>query len=256
MTTLLANIGRLVLDFLAEVGGVSKLLGQIIVQGRHLFRDRRLLLEQAMEVGYLSLPLVLLVGVFTGAVSAWQGNYQFEGYIPLRFLGVSVYKGVVIELGPVLTALIIAGRVGASIAAELGTMKVTEQIDALESLAINPIRFLAAPRFFANVVMMPVLVTLADFIAVIGAFVVANGFLGISSATFFTEIPRHFWLYDISAGLLKALVFGGITALMGCYIGFNAEGGAEGVGNATIQSFVWSCLLILASDFLLAMLLF
>lgn len=256
MTAFLANIGRLALDFFAEVGRVTGLLGQIIRQGRFLIRDRRLVIDQALNVGYLSLPLVLLVGIFTGAVSAWQGNYQFEGYIPIRFLGISVYKGVIIELGPVLTALIIAGRVGASIAAELGTMKVTEQIDALESLAINPVRYLASPRFFANVIMMPVLVTLADFIAVIGAFVVANGFLGISAGTFFNEIPRHFWLYDIGAGLLKALVFGGITALMGCYIGFNAEGGAEGVGNATIRAFVWSCLLILASDFLLALILF
>lgn len=256
MTAFVANIGRLALDFLAEVGRVTQLLGQIIRQGRYLVRDRRLVVDQAMNVGYLSLPLVLLVGIFTGAVSAWQGNYQFEGYIPIRFLGISVFKGVIIELGPVLTALIIAGRVGASIAAELGTMKVTEQIDALESLAINPVRYLASPRFFANVVMMPVLVTLADFIAIIGAYVVANGFLGISPSTFFNEIPRHFWLYDIAAGLLKAFVFGGITALMGCYIGFNAEGGAEGVGNATIRAFVWSCLLILASDFLLALLLF
>ena len=256
MTTFLALIGRLTLAFLSETGRAGILLGQILVEGRNLIRDRKLLIEQAMDVGYRSLPLVLLVGVFTGAVSAWQGNYQFEGYIPIRFLGVSVFKGVVIELGPVLTALIIAGRVGASIAAELGTMKVTEQIDALESLAISPVRYLATPRFFANVFMMPALVTLADFIAVMGAFVVANGFIGISTATFFNEIPKHFWLYDIAAGLLKSVVFGGITALMGCYIGFNAEGGAEGVGNATIRAFVWSCLLILASDFLLAMLLF
>jgi len=256
LTTILALIGRLTLAFLSETGRAGILLGQILVEGRNLIRDHKLLIEQAMDVGYRSLPLVLLVGVFTGAVSAWQGNYQFEGYIPIRFLGVSVFKGVVIELGPVLTALIIAGRVGASIAAELGTMKVTEQIDALESLAISPVRYLATPRFFANVVMMPALVTLADFIAVVGAFVVANGFIGISTATFFNEIPKHFWLYDIGAGLLKSVVFGGITALMGCYIGFNAEGGAEGVGNATIRAFVWSCLLILASDFLLAMLLF
>jgi phospholipid/cholesterol/gamma-HCH transport system permease protein len=256
VTNFLARVGRATLNFLYQVGEVSRLLGQIFYQARHLFRDRRLWLEQAMDVGYLSLPLVLVVGIFTGAVSAWQGNYQFEGYIPIRFLGVSVFKGVIIELGPVLTALIIAGRVGGSIAAELGTMKVTEQIDALESLAINPVRYLAAPRFFANVFMMPILVTLADFVAMAGAFAVASGFLNISSATFFNEIPRHFWIYDIVAGEVKALVFGGITALMGCYIGFNAEGGAEGVGNATIRSFVWSCLLILASDFLLAMLLF
>ncbi len=256
MVGLIALIGRVGLKFLAETGAVTVLFGQILLQAKNLFRDRYLLLDQMLEVGYRSLPLVLLVGAFTGAVSAWQGNYQFEGYVPIRFLGVATYKAVVIELGPVLTGLIIAGRVGASIAAELGTMKVTEQIDALESLAINPVRYLAAPRFFASIAMMPILVILADFIAMIGGFIVANGFLGISTATFFNEIPSHFWLYDIAAGLLKSVVFGGITALMGCYIGFRAEGGAEGVGNATIQSFVWSCMLILTSDFILAMLLF
>lgn len=256
MIAFIAFLGRICLKFLAGTGAIGALLGQILLQGKNLYRDRYLLLDQALEVGYRSLPLVLLVGAFTGAVSAWQGNYQFEGYVPIRFLGVATYKAVVIELGPVLTGLIIAGRVGASIAAELGTMKVTEQIDALESLAINPVRYLAAPRFFANVTMMPILVILADFIAMIGGFTVANGFLGISTATFFNEIPRHFWLYDIGAGLLKSVVFGGITALMGCYIGFHAEGGAEGVGNATIRSFVWSCLLILTADFILAMLLF
>jgi len=256
VTRFFGFIGHQLLNFLAQTGAVTRLLYQIFLQAKYLPHDRRLLLDQTMEIGYRSLPLVLLVGIFTGAVSAWQGNYQFEGYVPIRFLGVATFKAVVIELGPVLTALIIAGRVGASIAAELGTMKVTEQIDALESLAINPVRYLASPRFFASVIMLPVLVILADFIAVLGGFVVANGFLGISVATFFNEIPRHFWLYDIAAGLLKAVVFGSITSLMGCYIGFNAEGGAEGVGNATIRSFVWSCLLILVCDFILAMLLF
>ena len=256
MTRFFGFIGHQLLNFLAQTGAVTRLLYQIFLQAKYLPHDRRLLLDQTMEIGYRSLPLVLLVGIFTGAVSAWQGNYQFEGYVPIRFLGVATFKAVVIELGPVLTALIIAGRVGASIAAELGTMKVTEQIDALESLAINPVRYLASPRFFASVIMLPVLVILADFIAVLGGFVVANGFLGISVATFFNEIPRHFWIYDIGAGLLKAVVFGSITSLMGCYIGFNAEGGAEGVGNATIHSFVWSCLLILVCDFILAMLLF
>ncbi len=256
MVGFIALVGRVGLNFLAEAGAIGVLFGQILQQAKNLFRDRYLLLDQMLEVGYRSLPLVLLVGAFTGAVSAWQGNYQFEGYVPIRFLGVATYKAVVIELGPVLTGLIIAGRVGASIAAELGTMKVTEQIDALESLAINPVRYLATPRFFANIIMMPVLVILADFIAMIGGFIVANGFLGISSATFFNEIPSHFWLYDIAAGLLKSVVFGGITALMGCYIGFHAEGGAEGVGNATIRAFVWSCMLILTADFILAMLLF
>jgi len=243
-------------NFLAELGGVSILLKKIMVNFRYLHRDRRLFHEQAIRLGYNSIPLVMLVGLFTGAVSAWQANYQFENYMPMRFLGYSVYKAVIIELAPVLTGLVIAGRVSSSIAAELGSMKVTEQVDALESLAIDPIRFLVLPRFMAITFMMPVLVVLASFVAVMGGFAVSNFFLDISANTFFVEIPRHFKLYDLFACWLKAFFFGGITALIGCYIGINTFGGAEGVGKSTIQSFVWSSLLILMGDYILAVILF
>lgn len=249
-------IGRYIHNFFTELGGLSHLLWKIISNLRHLHHDRKLFTEQAVRLGYDSIPLVLLVGIFTGAVSAWQANYQFEGYIPIKYLGSAVYKAVVIELSPVLTGLVIAGRVSASIAAELGSMKVTEQIDALESLAINPIRFLVLPRFAANTFMMPVLVIFAAFIAILGGFIVANLFMGLSSTTFFSEIPRHFYLYDLFVCLTKAFTFGAITSLVGCYIGFNTEGGAEGVGKATIKAFVWSSILILMADYILATLLF
>ena len=242
--------------FFHNFGGVVILAGSIFANTRFAYQDRRNILMQAVLLGYNSVPMVLLIGLFTGAVSAWQANYQFEGYIPIKFLGSAVYKAVVIELGPVMTGLVIAGRVSASIAAELGSMKITEQVDALESLAIDPIRFLAMPRFLATTLMMPVLVTLAVFIAVMGGFAVGYFFLGISSSLYFTEIPRHFYVYDIFAGLIKALYFGGITSLLGCYIGLSTEGGAEGVGKATIEAFVWSSLLILFGDYLLATILF
>jgi len=241
---------------LAELGGISLLFKDIIFNLRYLHRDRRLFLEQAIRLGYNSIPLVILVGMFTGAVSAWQAKYQFENYMPLHYLGYSVYKAILIELAPVLTGLVIAGRVSSSIAAELGSMKVTEQIDALESLAIDPLRFLVAPRFTAITFMMPVLVVFASFVAVMGGFAVSTFFLGISSNTFFNEIPRHFQVYDLFVCFTKALVFGAITALIGCYIGIKTVGGAEGVGKSTIQSFVWSSLLILMCDYILAVLLF
>jgi phospholipid/cholesterol/gamma-HCH transport system permease protein len=252
----LANVGRIALDFFAEAGGAARLLFRILVGAKGLWKDRKLFFEQALQQGINSLPLVMLVGVFTGAVTAWQGNYQLKGYAPLQYLGTATFKAVVIELGPVLTALIIAGRVSASIAAELGTMKVTEQIDALESLGISPIRYLAVPRFFANLLMLPVLVILADFIAMMGASFVSTALLGMTSAMFWNQIPIFFQVYDIMAGIIKAVVFGAITALMGCHIGFSTYGGAEGVGLATIRAFVWSCLLILVTDYALAMVLF
>lgn len=256
MRNSITHLGGITYHFFAESGAIFSLLGKILSFSGRLFKDRKLLFEQMTAIGVNSLPIVLMVGAFTGAVSAWQTNYQIEGYVPIRYLGLATYKAVIIELGPVLTALILAGRIGASIAAELGTMKVTEQIDALESLAINSVRYLAVPRFFASVAMMPVLVIFADFIAIIGAFFVALVFLGIPSQVFFSEIPRFFLVYDILAGLLKAVIFGAIISLIGCHIGFGTTGGAEGVGKSTIRSFVLSAILILISDYLLATLLF
>jgi len=156
----------------------------------------------------------------------------------------------------VLTGIVIAGRVGASIAAELGTMKVTEQIDALESMAISPIRFLAMPRFLASIVMLPILALFASFIAVFGAFLVSNYFLGVSPAVFFQSVKQYFQLYDLFTGLVKTVFFGAVTSLIGVHNGLRTGGGAEGVGNATIRSFVLSAALILILDYVLWILLF
>ncbi len=256
MLNAVTRLGRTILNFLEEAGAIFILLGNILKFSPRIFKDRELFFAQTMAIGYNSLPIVIMVGAFTGAVSAWQTNYQIEGYVPLRYLGLATFKAVVIELGPVLTALILAGRVGASIAAELGTMKVTEQIDALESLAINSTRYLAVPRFYATVFMMPILVTLADFTAIMGAYLVALTLLDIPTQMFFSEIPKFFRIFDVFAGLFKAVIFGAIISLIGCYIGFKTEGGAEGVGKSTIRSFVLSAVLILVFDYLLATLFF
>jgi phospholipid/cholesterol/gamma-HCH transport system permease protein len=256
MSTLISKLGHVVFRFFVEAGEIFTLLGKILAGFKGIFHDRRLLFEQLIVIGYSSLPIVLLVGTFTGAVSAWQTNYQIQNYVPIRFLGLATYKAVVIELGPVLTALMLAGRVGASIAAELGTMKVTEQIDALESLAINSVRYLAVPRFYAAIFMMPILAIFSDFIAVTGAWFVANVLLGVPTTIFFSEIRPRFSVYDVSAGLIKSIFFGAIIALIGCYIGFHTSGGAEGVGKATIRSFVLSAILILIFDYVLAIVFF
>ncbi len=208
------------------------------------------------HIGVNSLPLVLIISVFTGAVAAWQAAYQLKGIAPLSFLGGATSRAIITELGPVLTGIVIAGRVGASIAAELGTMKVTEQIDALETMAINPVRYLAMPRFLASILMMPVLVIFANTIAVLGAYIVSNYFLNVSFSVFFISVKRFFVFSDLIAGLIKTIFFGGVTALLGCHIGFHTEGGAEGVGQSTIRSFVMSAALILILDYVLWMLLF
>jgi phospholipid/cholesterol/gamma-HCH transport system permease protein len=232
------------------------LFGGIIRYLKTIPRSRNLILFQMEHIGVNSLPLVVIIAVFTGAVSAWQAAYQLKGLAPLSFLGGTTSRAIITELGPVLTGIVIAGRVGASIAAELGTMKVTEQIDALEIMAISPVRYLAMPRFLAAIFMMPILVMFANFIAVLGAFLVSNYFLNISFSVFFISVRRFFSFKDLFGGLLKAVVFGGVTSLLGCHIGFKTQGGAEGVGLSTIKSFVTSAALILILDYVLWMLLF
>jgi len=256
ITKLLLRLGKGTLDFFQEFGQVAKLLFGIIRNFRNIPRSRKLIFFQMEHIGVNSLPLVLIIAVFTGAVAAWQAAYQLKGIAPLSFLGGATSRAIITELGPVLTGIVIAGRVGASIAAELGTMKVTEQIDALETMAISPVRYLAMPRFLAAIIMMPILVTFANFIAVGGAYVVSNYFMGVSFAVFFQSVKRFFLIPDLLSGLLKTIVFGAVTSLLGCHIGFRTSGGAEGVGLSTIRSFVMSAALILIFDYILWMLLF
>jgi phospholipid/cholesterol/gamma-HCH transport system permease protein len=252
----ITGLGRRTRRFFGEIGESARLLAGVAKYAGSIPSDRRLILAQMEHIGTDSLPLVVVIGFFTGMVSAWQAAYQFKGLMPLSFLGAAVSRAIFIELGPVLTAIVIAGRVGASIAAELGTMKVTEQIDALESLAISPIRYLALPRILAALLMMPILVVFANTIAIAGSFLVSNFFLGISSKIFFDSVQHYFHLMDIIGGLIKAFFFGGITALIGVHVGFHASGGAEGVGNATIRAFVLSSAMILIMDYILWTVLF
>jgi phospholipid/cholesterol/gamma-HCH transport system permease protein len=255
IVNLFQKTGKTTINFFREFGQVSVLLFGIFKSFRWIPRSRKLILFQMEHIGVNSLPLVLIIAVFTGAVAAWQAAYQLKGIAPLSFLGAATSRAIITELGPVLTGIVIAGRVGASIAAELGTMKVTEQIDALETMAINPVRYLAMPRFLAAIIMMPILVIFANTIAVFGSYIVSNYFMGVSFAVYFNSVKRFFEFSDFMGGVIKTIFFGGVTSLLGCHIGFRTQGGAEGVGLATIRSFVLSAALILILDYLLWMLL-
>lgn len=213
-------------------------------------------MSQMEHIGVDSLPLVIIIAIFTGAVAAWQAAYQLKGLAPVSFLGTATSRAIITELGPVLTGIIIAGRVGASIAAELGSMKVSEQIDALETMGISKIRYLAMPRFLASIIMLPLLIVFANVIAVMGAYLVSNFFLDISYSVFFDSVKRYFTMSDFTFGMVKGMVFGGVTSLLGCHIGFRTEGGAEGVGLSTIRSFVVSSATILILDYALWSLVF
>ena len=245
-----------VINWVAEVGRITMLVGdffRLLVPG---LSSLRLLAQQAHTIGIGSLWLVFVISLFTGAVAAVQAAYQFSSVVPMKYIGSVILRSVIIELGPVLTALVVGGRVGASIAAELGTMKVTEQIDAMRAMAINPVRYLVVPRVAAAIIMMPVLTIFSDAIAVFGGYVVSVTSVGVSTHTYIVGLKQFFYYKDLFSGLLKAFFFGGIIGMMGCYYGFATEGGAEGVGLATTRAVVASCVLVLISDYVLANVLF
>jgi phospholipid/cholesterol/gamma-HCH transport system permease protein len=251
-----SNIGRWIIKSVTDLGGLAMMLLRLTGALPRIFTSGRLVLQQMLAMGVRSLPLVILTSAFTGAVSAWQAAYQFQNYVPMRYLGTAVGKAVVIELAPVLTALVVAGRVGASIAAEVGTMRVTEQIDALEVMGIDPARYLIMPRVVSGVIMMPILVMFANVIAILGALIVAVTMVHLSTETFLNGLRMFLTMSDVMAGLTKAAIFGFIISLIGCFYGFNAQGGAEGVGRATTGAVVTASVLILISDYFVATVLF
>jgi phospholipid/cholesterol/gamma-HCH transport system permease protein len=250
------TVGRFAIELVTEVGFAGVLFWRGLLSVRKLGRSMPLVLEQARRIGVESLPLVMITSIFTGAVTAVQAAYQLREFVPKIYLGTAIYKSVVIELGPVLTALVVGGRVSASIAAELGTMRVTEQIDAMDAMGIDPVRYLTMPRVVAAIVMLPVLTVFADILAIGGGFFISNASLDISPTTFIEGMKLYFFPRDVMGGLIKACAFGGIISLMGCAAGLRTTGGAVGVGASATRAVVASCVLILMSDYVLAVLLF
>lgn len=250
------RLGGSVLGTLVDLGRLGLLFGGILRAFVGIPRSMGLIFHQMKIIGNGSIPLVLVTSVFTGAVATIQAHYQFQDYVPIRFLGTVVAKSVLIELGPVLTALVVGARVGASIAAELGTMKVTEQLDALEMMAIDPVRYLAMPRFVAACIMLPVLTVFSNAIAISGGYLVAVSTLDVAGKVFSDGLRFLFEQGDLWGGLIKALCFGAIIALSGCVHGFHARGGAAGVGAAAMHAVVMSSLLVLVTDYVLAAVIF
>ncbi len=242
--------------FLFPVAAFGYLLLQVIGTLKHVWHDRRRVVYQLDFVGVNSIPLVALVGLFAGAIIAWQAAYQFRGMVSMSVLGGQVLRVVMMEMAPVLTALVIAGRIGASMTAEIGAMKLSEQIDALRTMAIDPVRYLVMPRFLGLTLMMPLLTFFAVMIAFVGAFGVSRYFLGITPQTFSESVRDFFALGDLLGGLLKGALFGATISLIGCFQGLQTKYGAGGLGKSTISSFVTSSICILAGDFLLWIILF
>jgi phospholipid/cholesterol/gamma-HCH transport system permease protein len=251
MIDFLSVTGRRFIEILAIAGRLAEFIAVAI---SHCFRPPFYLhniLRQFWTIGYNSLPVVGLTAVFTGAVLALQsysgfGSLAVPGAIPL-VVAVSITR----ELGPVLASLMVAGRVGAAIAAELGTMRVTEQIDALDTLATNPMKYLVAPRILAGVLMLPILVLIADVIGIMGGFIVSTSILGLNEGAYLIDTINALKFNDVFSGLVKAAVFGLIITLLGCFNGYRSRGGAEGVGAATTNAVVYGSVLILFSDYFL-----
>jgi phospholipid/cholesterol/gamma-HCH transport system permease protein len=214
------------------------------------------ILKQMEEIGVRSFPVIAITAAFTGMVLALQSFTGFKRFGAESMVGTVVALSVTRELGPVLTGLMVSGRVGSAMAAELGTMRVTEQIDALYTLATNPIKYLIVPRFLAAMIMLPILVVFADVIGILGGYLVSVQILGTNPTLYVRRTWDYLELNDIYTGLLKAIVFGVMIATASCYQGFTAQGGAEGVGRATTKAVVLSSLLILISNYFITACLF
>lgn len=256
MISLLELIGRPLINIVEEAGKIMLLLISAITwMFRPPFR-LRVIFKQMEFVGVNSIFVVLITGAFTGMVFALQSYYGFRMFRGESLVGATVALAVTRELGPVFTALMVTGRVGSAMTAEIGTMRVTEQIDALHTMSVNPIHYLVMPRIVAAVLMLPVLTIVSDFIGIVGGYFVGVNLLKINSGIFMAKIIELVELDDILNGLIKAAFFGLILSLIGCYKGMNTTGGAEGVGKATTQSVVLSSVTIFISDYFLTSFMF
>ncbi len=245
------RIGGAVITALEELGRFTRFTGSALLTFvRPPWRVREVF-RQMEFVGWQSLVIVLITGGFTGAVFALQSNVAFSQFGASGLVGATVALSLTRELGPALTALMVTGRAGSAMAAEIGTMRVSEQIDALEAMAVDPMEYLVKPRLIAGTIMVPVLAAVFDAIGILGAWVVAKYLLHISEGPFFFRIGWYVDPDDIYGGLEKAAVFGFILAAVGCYKGYTTSGGAEGVGRATTRAVVIASVSILITDYFL-----
>lgn len=251
MKRLLSWLGGGFLGTMSEAGRMTLLLSEAVAWTVRPPWRLRQFFRQMEFVGNHSLFVVMLTSLFTGMVLALQTYHAFRLFSAEGLVGATVALSMTRELGPVITALMVTGRAGSAIAAEIGTMRVTEQVDALTVMAINPVQYLVSPRIVAGFLMLPLLTVVADFVGIVGGYLVGVKMLGINEGIFLNRIYELVTLDDIYEGMIKAAVFGALLTLVGCYKGFYTSGGAEGVGRATTEAVVMASVLILASDYVL-----
>lgn len=246
----------LLLNGLFQVGSYVSFTTKVLSKSPLIFKRFYEFTKQLRKMGYDSLLLITVTSGFTGLVTAVQASYQTRGYIPRNLIGVMVGKSTMTELAPVLTALVLSGKIGASIAAEIGTMRVSDQIDAMKSMGVDPIEYLYLPRILAGVIILPLLTIYANIIGIYSAFVVSNFQYEVNAYTFFVNMKNYFRPMDLWGGLIKSFFFGLVITTIACHIGSRAKGGAEGVGKVATLTVVYSSILILLMDFVVAAILF
>jgi phospholipid/cholesterol/gamma-HCH transport system permease protein len=256
LITFLEKVGRLFLSFLSSAGSIAIFLFKSMFYGLTPPFYWKQIWHQTVQIGYFSLPVVGLTAIFTGMAMALQCYSGFSKFAAENAIPKVVMLAMVRELVPVLTALMVAGRLGASMTAEIGTMKVTEQIDAMTTLSVNPYKYLAFPRILAGVILLPFLVFIDDIIGIFGGYLVCVYNFGFNSSNYIFQTFSNMTAFDIISGLIKGACFGFIVCSMGCYHGFISKGGAEGVGRATTNSVVASSILILLFNYILTMAMF
>jgi phospholipid/cholesterol/gamma-HCH transport system permease protein len=247
------TIGRVFREALESFGEAGKLTAEAVRSARDVRTWGPNFTQQARQLGVDSLPIGILIALFTGVVLALLASYSFTGAVPRYLVGTLVQKTVMMELAPVLTGLALAGRVGANIAAELGTMRVTEQVDALETLSFDPIAYLVVPRVLAGIIMFPVVVGVAMFVGLGAGWVASMTLLDLSSMEFMKGARLFFDTFDVRYGLVKSASFGFAVSVLGCTNGLRARGGAQGVGAAATSAVVQSAVMILVLDAFWAM---
>jgi phospholipid/cholesterol/gamma-HCH transport system permease protein len=249
-------VGEGVVSYVRELGRMFLLLVDTVRWSFHLPFRIDLFFQQMDRVGVRSILVVVLTGIFAGMVLALQSFYATRKFGAETMVGVTVALSMTRELGPVLTSFMVTGRAGSAMAAEIGTMRVTEQIDALFAMAVNPIKYLIVPRVLASILVVPILTVIADFVGIMGGYFMGVTVLKINAGAFVANMEQYVKLDDIYHGVIKAAVFGFILALVGCYKGYTTTGGAEGVGKATTQSVVLAAITILMANYLLTAVMF
>lgn len=249
-------LGNRVITFLSETGIYLSLVRKTLLSLVKIPKELHNIFLQMEEIGFNSLPVVIITALFTGMVLALQTFYGFARFNAESFVGPVVALSMCRELGPVLTSFVVSGRAGSAMAAELGTMRVTEQIDALYTLSTDPVDYLILPRFLSGIIMLPVLTMIANVIGIFGGYYIAVSLFGENSVMYLNMTFKYLVLGDVVKGLIKAFFFGGIIAIVSCKEGFYAKGGAEGVGKATTKSVVISYMAILVADYFLTSLMF